>query len=410
MEARKDELQKLKDGLPKFIQDVKDLPSGPTSLGLAIQIEMIFSQELLQQLLNNTHHNIMAAGRLLNFLKTRWEWLSDTAALGPYSRGTKINRACVITAKYFAHFSTDLILQQIINFDEKCKEEEKQILEKNKAKLEDITEELEKDNQQIYKYIYHTVFSNQSIKNAMNFIPQSDENIKTDNWRKLLDGIIDSIPNRTTFIQILSGQVERKDWRFFISKIQHFDLYHLILRLNVDALLKLHKQKPAEKQGNNEFDLELLEAADELLHRKRGMFSYPGDVFKGLIEADHQCETNDEVSALAFCLLETYRRIREKLDEYANPVGRMASYFTVVCTKQDKVDACDLIMQFILTGASFTKDGLQDYIEAEKSAGRLKLAAYSKFKIAIEQGALKTLLDAMFEVQKKVARMAPRAI
>lgn len=421
MDSRTEELQKLKAELPKLITEVIDLPSEPSSLGLAVQIETIFSHMLLQQLLLNTQDNVVAAAQLLNFLKTRWEMLSDTAALSPYSRGTKINRACVLTAQRFSIFSRDLILQEIMNFDETCKEKEKDILKCEKEKIEGVIHakattttpmltgnSVDSDNEKIYKYLHHTVFADQSIRHAFSLVPQHDEHAKTDNWRKLLTGIIGLVPNRTEFIRILSFQVERKDWRFFISRIEHFDLYNLILKLPVQGLYVKHKQKPEDQQGNNEFDLELLAAADELLHRKRNFMGYSGEVFKGLIEADHGCETDEEVSALAFCLLETYRRIREKLDEYSNPYSQMWSIVATVCTKEDKVDACDLAMQFILTGMSFTKNGLTDYVEAEKKVGRLKQAAYDKFKLASEQGALKTLLDAMFEVQKKVARMALR--
>jgi hypothetical protein len=419
------ETRKLKDELPKLIQEVTDLPSEPSSLGLAVQIEIIFSQILLQQLLTSTLDNFAVANQLLKFLKTRWEMLNGTAALSLYSRDTKINRACVLTAQRFAFFSKDFVIQEILHFDEICKEKEKEALQCEKQKIEGVQVgsdllqrsgdgENKDDNEKIYQYIYHTVFANQTIKYAMSMVPRNDEFVKTDNWRKLLTAIIGMFGDRVTFIRMLASQVRREDWRFFISKITHFDLYNLILKLNVSGLFYKHMQKPKEQQDNNEFDLELLAAADELLHRKRQSFlgvavGTSGEVFKGMIEADHGCETDEEVSALAFCLLETYRRIREKLDEYGGVWSQAASYVTTVCNKKDKEDACDLVMKFILSGESFTKNGLANYIAQEEKNGKLKKPAVDMFNLAINQGALKTLLDTMFEVQKKVARMGLRA-
>ena len=409
--------RKLKEELPKLIQEVAKLPSELSSLGLAVLIEMIFSQMLLEQLLTSTQDNYLVANQLLNFLKTRWEMLHGTAALSIYSRDTKINRACILTARQFSLFSKDFVIQEIIHFDEICNEKEKQALEAEKQKIEGAAQpksEPEADDSKIYQYIYHTIFANQSIKNAMSFVPRSDEFVKTDNWRTLLTATIGSVSDRATFIRMLACQVERKDWRLFISKIQHFDLYHLILKINVNGLYKKHIQKPEDQQGNNEFDLELLSVADELLHRtRRTLFSMPvgtpGEVFKGMIEADHNCETDQEVSALAFCLLETYRRIREKMDEYGGVWSQAASYVKTVCSKKDKEDACDLAMKFILTGESFTENGLASYIAEELKSGRLKKPAFDMFIVATNQGALKTLLDTMFEVQKKVSRMGLRA-
>jgi hypothetical protein len=164
-------------------------------------------------------------------------------------------------------------------------------------------------------------------------------------------------------------------------------------------------QKPESQRGNNAFDLELLQAADSLLHEKRSFFGTPGEIFKGQIEADHECETSEEVSALAFSLFETYRRIREKLDEYSTPASQMFSYVKKISTKEEKVAACDVVMKFILTGESFTRTCLNVYVDAERKAGRLKQEDYDSYLLATGQGALKTLLDAMFEVQKKVERL-----
>lgn len=416
--------------MAKLISEISTLPRPPVALSLAVQVEMIFSSLLLEQCLNLAATDYARfADPILTFLKARYEQLYGTPALNPHSRTTRINRAFILTAGRFALFAPDnYTLKQILSFDKVCENEEKEGLEKQKQEIKTmitgaptvVNIEQEDPEDKIYKFVYDLVFNVHSIRNAMSYVAKKDEVLGADNWEILLKKMLKYIAStenpRQTFIRVVSYQVEKKDWACFFAKTELAALYKLVLGLDLKKHKEAHERKPVMKQGVHELNEELLDAADKLLHSTfsdryfGGLWAQPGEAFRVILEKEHGCETQHEVLALACALFYSYSRIRVQLPKYAGKAAKIsdwANYFSVLVSvngKDEKLDACKIIMDFILAKDEFTEVGLHRYVEVEATAGRLTRSAVEKFRKAISEGALKSLLDAMYQIQKDVER------
>ncbi len=410
-EAKEEKPEFCKKTLLELSTNISNIKEMPDSYSLAVRIELIFSLHLLQLLLLDAQDDLQEKARqVLTFLKLRWEELRNTSAWDVNSRLSRINQSCWNTTKYFlAFFPENLTLQKIKKFEEECKAEADAIL----AGEEDDDDTPATGESAIYKFIYKNIFAKQPIRDAWSLLPKEMQEAGSvkDTWRILLQKIIPEVPNRETFIRIITRQVDREDWPYFFSRLtSHAHLFSLMLEVDLNAIHGAHKDKAKDQQTDKNFDIAAFEAADKELRAKSvtyfagfiPAYGVEGSEFKRRLIDRHPCETQLEVLALAYAMVETYRRVRKWRGSHTSVLGKAVSAVASVADKDVKVAGCDILMAFCLQADQFSLNELENYIAAKKREGTLSTEEEKEFRNAIGDGVLKLLFEALCDISVKV--------
>lgn len=151
-----------------------------------------------------------------------------------------------------------------------------------------------------------------------------------------------------TFIRTLAYGVAKEKWPIVTQEIQLIPWLSTVAGMDVESICALSIGKPLvfEAKFWEQFDL----------------------CFKRLLKENKATASLNEARAYSFCLAMTYKRQREKRGDYTSSFARTASLFRITsiystATKNDKIQACDALIQFILEDkAQWSEAGLKEYL------------------------------------------------